>query len=789
MELLRNRPLATVCAVFVLASITAYFLPTAGKVILGFTVAMLTVLLLVFAVKRHSSADKAVMLSVCAVSVLLALLISFLGFDFKQDKCQQYKDRLCKVKATVTERIASGSYYSTFGIKVTEIDGKATNLKAVLDCNYTAEYQAGYTLEGDLMGYDLESNYDAYYVNILRSCGYLMAFGDVSSDDSTSGFVPGLDLEQSQPGGALTVTETNPSSLLLKAKRLNTRLSLILKESIKGDPGNLASALLLSNFQLLSGSTVRDFKRTGASHILAVSGTHMTIIAGLASLVLRKLRVPRSIRTVLLMLCGPAYLLLTGFAMSAVRSVVMLNVVYLAYVFSARADTLTNVFLSGTAIILASPTSVCDIGFLLSLFATLGIVVWSIYSEDLNEKLRSVTRKRPYLLPLVQIGASLATTLAANVAVMLIMWAYFGELSLSGSIATLLLSPLSVALMALSILTLATVPLPWVNGFVGFCSGKIAELMLSVTGTLSRWRYSSISISYTFVGVIIVLTCISLTVLALIKLKRKILFLLPVALCAVSLTVGLALTNTGDGVDITFLHKTQSETVVLVTRDTSLVCDISDGSYSHLMRASRMLVEKGRTTTDVLMLTHYHKKHVTSALRYMENNLVSTLIMPYPADAREYSVMTSVLEKTQLCGVNAVLYYTDKPFEAAQDVHLTLTKDYIERSTHPTLALCIETPIETVCYIGASFHESDYYTVWGNKTLDSSTVIFGSHGPKLKSRYSYPIGTDTLQTVWFATDNVATYANVEDAQFRAGLEKAHLVAGGDMLNIYMNIKN
>jgi len=486
---------------------------------------------------------------------------------------------------------------------------------------------------------------------------------------------------------------------------------------------------------------------------------------------------------VLLMLCGPAYLFLTGFAMSAVRSVVMLNVVYLAYIFSAKADTFTNVFFSGAVIILVSPGAVCDIGFLLSLFATLGIVVWSIYSENLTAKIKDLTQKRPFLRPITWGGLSLVTTLAANVAVMFIMWLYFGELSLTGPVATLLLSPLSVVLMALSMVILATPFLPAFNSFVGFCANKIAALMLYVTKSLSEWKYSSISISYNFVGVIVALTCVSLAALMIVKLRRKIFFLVPVALCTLSITVGLAIQNAGNDVDIAFLHKTKSEALVITSDNTSLVCDISDGSYSHLMRASALLVKMGRTNTDVLMLTHYHKKHVTSALRYMENNLVSTLMMPQPADAREFAVMKSVFEKTQECGVNAVLYYTDKPVEPLEDVSITLTKEYIERSTHPTLALCIESPDETVCYIGASFHEATHYTVWGNKTAESSAVVFGSHGPKIKSRYSYPLDPDIINSVWFANENVATYANIDDELFKTALGNACLTVGGDVVYI------
>ena len=273
---------------------------------------------------------------------------------------------------------------------------------------------------------------------------------------------------------------------------------------------------------------------------------------------------------------------------------------------------------------------------------------------------------------------------------------------------------------------------------------------------------------------------LALIVIALVKIKHRVIMLAPVAISALVLSVGILLSTRVDGLQLVCLHKTKSETLVLATEQGSLVCDISDGSYSHLSQATSVLLESGKTVTDTLMLTHYHQAHATSALRYMENNLVRSILMPVPSDQRELAIMQSVYNHAEKCGVKAIMFETDKPVQALDGVNLTLTKEYIKRSTHPTLALCIETPASSACYIGASFHETNYKTVWGYKTADAETVIFGSHGPKIKTQYSYPLDNSQIHNIWFASEDAATYANMSDDMFKSSILTASTTMGGDV---------
>ena len=83
--------------------------------------------------------------------------------------------------------------------------------------------------------------------------------------------------------------------------------------------GALVGALLLGNRDGLYDETVRDFRRCGISHMLALSGLHMCIVMGFFDLILRILFIDKKIRCVILTLIAVAYLVLTGFSPSASR--------------------------------------------------------------------------------------------------------------------------------------------------------------------------------------------------------------------------------------------------------------------------------------------------------------------------------------------------------------------------------------------------------------------------------------------------------------------------------------
>ena len=100
----------------------------------------------------------------------------------------------------------------------------------------------------------------------------------------------------------------------------------------------LLTALLLGYDELLSDETMEAFRRSGAAHLLAVSGLHVGFVATLALVLFGWLRKGSVGRMLLVLACLGAYALVAESAFSVFRAVLMMAMVLCAQCCGRRAD-------------------------------------------------------------------------------------------------------------------------------------------------------------------------------------------------------------------------------------------------------------------------------------------------------------------------------------------------------------------------------------------------------------------------------------------------------------------
>ena len=139
----------------------------------------------------------------------------------------------------------------------------------------------------------------------------------------------------------------------------------------------MAAALVLGRRDLLPAARQDAWRRSGLSHLLAVSGLHVGVVAGTLWLLLAwtGLR-PNAVRIVLL-LAVPAYALLAGASPSALRAALMAAVWLGARLIGRAPLPMAAVLLAATAMIAVSPTLVGDAGFQLTVLVTAALVRWT----------------------------------------------------------------------------------------------------------------------------------------------------------------------------------------------------------------------------------------------------------------------------------------------------------------------------------------------------------------------------------------------------------------------------
>lgn len=139
----------------------------------------------------------------------------------------------------------------------------------------------------------------------------------------------------------------------------------------------LARAIILGDRDEFSDALNEAYQASGAVHVLAVSGLHVGLVAGmvmgLLGLFLRRKR-QFPLRAILATALVWAYIALTGAADSAVRAGVLFSVILLGRSLSRQAASLNLLATAVFLLLLVSPWMIHHIGFQLSVFAVGGIL-------------------------------------------------------------------------------------------------------------------------------------------------------------------------------------------------------------------------------------------------------------------------------------------------------------------------------------------------------------------------------------------------------------------------------
>ena len=184
---------------------------------------------------------------------------------------------------------------------------------------------------------------------------------------------------------------------------------------------------------------------------------------------LKKLRVKPSLISIIMIVLSFCYLAITGFSISAMRSVIMLNIVYLSMLSSVPSDSLTALSIAGIVIILISPGSIIDSGFWMSFSATLGILSYMpACTKFTSNALYQIKNNKRW----VKIGTSIITAFAAGIfaiiPLIIVLCIFIQESSLFTVLSSALLSIPTSLILILSLIFLPVAKIPYVSYAVSF---------------------------------------------------------------------------------------------------------------------------------------------------------------------------------------------------------------------------------------------------------------------------------------------------------------------------------
>ena len=302
---------------------------------------------------------------------------------------------------------------------------------------------------GGLLLARVQANQTYHYGDIVRVRGRLQTPPE-DEDFSYREYLAREGIRSYIPSAAATLlpgSEGNPivtAIYTLKEKSLDNIYRLF------PDPeASLLAGILLGIDSGLSQPLQQAFKNTGTAHIIAISGFNIAIIAGIFIKLFSRILGTR--RGTAAAIAGIAfYTFLVGANASVVRAAIMGTISLFAVQVGRRQQGLNTLAFVAGLMALINPLVLWDVGFQLSFFATLGLVLYGDAFQKAAEKLIGRFFPRSNAEKFSELLAEFALlTLAAQLTTLPIMAYQFKQISLISFAANPFILPAQPAVMIL----------------------------------------------------------------------------------------------------------------------------------------------------------------------------------------------------------------------------------------------------------------------------------------------------------------------------------------------------
>jgi len=358
-------------------------------------------------------------------------------------------------------------------------------------------------------------------------------------------------------------------------------------------PRALVRALILGDRSELPDVESENWRRAGVSHVLAVSGTHITIFAGAGYLLLRRLMGYRPANFWAACL-AIGYALLVGGSMSATRAAATFALVALANIAMRKSRPLQVIILVGAGMLFVSPDAVADAGFLLSFGATAGLIL-------MTRTLFAYVPGPKFLRYLC------AASLAAQLYTLPIIVNIFHAWPVYGLLANLILVPLSTVLLYAGFLVslLGGVPV------VGFILAQV----FSLSANLASWlvaQFAGLPLATLHLMAMPPLVVVAFYVLMALSIeahRRNVRYAVPVLLIVALIMAGLPTLLPWQGTTITFLAVGNADAIHLVLDGKHYLVDAATEEAARRIVVP-YLRSQGVNEVAAIFISHPHEDHV-----------------------------------------------------------------------------------------------------------------------------------------------------------------------------------
>lgn len=286
----------------------------------------------------------------------------------KYDNSYQDGENIEIIGIVISQKIEK-QYYNLYQVKV--LNSKSLNLYIQVNKkSEELEYGDKVELQGEYSKPSEQRNYGGYndkqYLKTLKICGRIKV-------------------------NKIEVIEKKQQNIILQfANSINLKIKEKIENNFEEEKAAMLKGLLLGETEEIQEEVMENFQVSNISHVLAISGMHISYIIIGIQLLFKKILGKKKTRIVTIILLI-WYTLITGFSPSIIRAVIMGIIIIGEGIVYRKSDIWNSLAISLLVILIYNPFLILRVGLQLSYLGTIGIIL-------LNKKISFFLSNKKYFL-------------------------------------------------------------------------------------------------------------------------------------------------------------------------------------------------------------------------------------------------------------------------------------------------------------------------------------------------------------------------------------------------------
>lgn len=376
----------------------------------------------IFSIKRYFRYLKLIF----KINIILILVISsFISNLVIQYKEKEYKNAFenkqnIDTTATVVSNLEEKEYYNRYVVEIYSNKRVYINV----DKKINLEYGDKILIKGEFQKVQSSKNYKGFDYNEYLKTKKI--YGSIKVK-------------------LIEVLQKNNINKLLKISNdIFLKIKKNIQKTYSPNTSSIILGVMLGNTEQIDENTKQDFSTSNISHVLAVSGMHISYIIILITNSTKKVlgkRKSKIITSIVLII----YMFITGLSTSVVRASIMGILSCMSFVAYRKSDTLNNISIAALITLINNPYSIISTSFMLTYGGTIGIIYFKSIIEKIIKNIKIRNKKYKYAFLKIQrkcykLIEIISVSISAQIIILPIMIIKFNTIGLGFIFTNLLLS-------------------------------------------------------------------------------------------------------------------------------------------------------------------------------------------------------------------------------------------------------------------------------------------------------------------------------------------------------------